>query len=94
MHKIAISVDDLGAEWLSLTGLCNLPFVELKVDRKFVTGCAEDRRKQSICRRILDLADRLWSAYHRRGGRDLGGFPRRTGDGASIWYRAFCPPNR
>jgi EAL domain len=56
MHKIAISVDDLGAEWLSLTGLCNLPFVELKVDRKFVTGCAEDRLKQSICRRILDLA--------------------------------------
>ncbi len=56
-HKIAISVDDLGAEWLSLTGLCDFPFVELKVDRKFVAGCAEDRLKQSICRRILDLAD-------------------------------------
>ena len=55
-HKIAISVDDLGAEWLLLTGLCNFPFAELKVDRKFVTGCAEDRLKQSICRRILDLA--------------------------------------
>lgn len=57
LHKIAISIDDLGAEWLSLTGLCDFPFVELKVDRKFVTGCAEDRLKQSICRRILDLAD-------------------------------------
>jgi EAL domain-containing protein (putative c-di-GMP-specific phosphodiesterase class I) len=57
LHKIAISIDDLGAEWLSLTGLRNFPFVELKVDRKFVTGCAEDRLKQSICRRILDLAD-------------------------------------
>jgi len=56
-HKIAISIDDLGAEWLSLTGLCSFPFVEIKVDRKFVTGCAEDRLKQSICRRILDLAD-------------------------------------
>ncbi len=56
-HKIAISIDDLGAEWLSLTGLCNFPFVEIKVDRKFVTGCAEDRLKQSICRRILDLAN-------------------------------------
>lgn len=55
-HKIAISIDDLGAEWLSLTGLCNFPFVELKVDRKFVMGCAEDRLKRSICRRILDLA--------------------------------------
>ncbi|HEU4476659.1 MAG TPA: EAL domain-containing protein, partial [Methyloceanibacter sp.] len=28
----------------------------LKVDRRFVTGCAKDRLKQSICRRILDLA--------------------------------------
>jgi EAL domain-containing protein (putative c-di-GMP-specific phosphodiesterase class I) len=57
LHKIAIAVDDLGAEWCSLTGLCDFPFVELKVDRKFVTGCADDRLKQSICRRILDLAD-------------------------------------
>jgi EAL domain-containing protein (putative c-di-GMP-specific phosphodiesterase class I) len=57
LHRIAISIDDLGAEWLSLTGLCNFPFVEIKVDQKFVTGCAEDRLKQSICRRILDLAD-------------------------------------
>lgn len=57
LHKIAISIDDLGAEWLSLAGLCNFPFVELKVDRKFVTGCADDRMKQSICRRIIDLAD-------------------------------------
>ena len=57
LHKIAISIDDLGAEWLSLTGLCNFPFVELKVDRRFVVGCAGDRMKQSLCRRILDLAD-------------------------------------
>lgn len=57
LHKIAIAVDDLGAEWFSLTGLCDFPFVELKVDRKFIAGCAEDRMKQSLCRRILDLAD-------------------------------------
>jgi EAL domain-containing protein (putative c-di-GMP-specific phosphodiesterase class I) len=34
-----------------------LPFVEIKVDRKFVTGCADDRLKQTVCRQILDLAD-------------------------------------
>lgn len=56
IHKIAISIDDLGAEWLSLTGLRDFPFVEIKVDRKFVTGCADDRLKQSMCRRIIDLA--------------------------------------
>jgi EAL domain-containing protein (putative c-di-GMP-specific phosphodiesterase class I) len=56
LHKIAISIDDLGAEWPSLAGLCHFPFVEIKVDQRFVTGCAHDRLKQSICRRILDLA--------------------------------------
>jgi predicted signal transduction protein with EAL and GGDEF domain len=40
----------------SLTGVSNFPFVEFKVGRKFVAGCAEDRLKQSICRRMLDLA--------------------------------------
>lgn len=56
LHKIAIAIDALGAEWLPLTGLCNFPFVELKVDRRFVSGCAGDRLKQSLCRRIIDLA--------------------------------------
>lgn len=56
-HKVAISIDDLGAEWPALAGLSSFPFVELKVDRKFVTGCTDDRLKRSICRRILQLAD-------------------------------------
>jgi predicted signal transduction protein with EAL and GGDEF domain len=42
---------------LSLTGLSNFPFVEVKVDRRFVTGYVDDPLKQSICRRILDLAN-------------------------------------
>ena len=56
-HKIAISIDDLGAEWSSFAGLREFPFVEIKVDRKFVNGCATDRLKQSMCRSILKLAD-------------------------------------
>ena len=56
-HNIAISIDDLGAEWPSLVGLDNFPFVELKVDRKFIAGCADDRLKRAVCRQILDLAD-------------------------------------
>jgi EAL domain-containing protein (putative c-di-GMP-specific phosphodiesterase class I) len=55
-HKIAISIDDLGAEWPSLVGLDHFPFVELKVDRKFIDGCADDRLKRAVCRQILDLA--------------------------------------
>ncbi len=56
-HNIAISIDDLGAEWPSLVGLDNFPFVELKVDRTFIAGCADDRLKRAVCRQILDLAD-------------------------------------
>ncbi len=56
-HNIGISIDDLGAEWPSLMGLDEFPFVEIKVDRQFITGCADDRLKQTICHRILELAD-------------------------------------
>jgi EAL domain-containing protein (putative c-di-GMP-specific phosphodiesterase class I) len=56
-HNIAISIDDLGAEWPSLVGLHNFPFVELKVDRTFIAGCADDRLKRAVCRQILELSD-------------------------------------
>jgi EAL domain-containing protein (putative c-di-GMP-specific phosphodiesterase class I) len=58
-RAIAISIGNLGAEWPSLSGLDGFPFVELKVARQFVAGCAGDRRKQTTCRRIIDLADAM-----------------------------------
>ncbi len=58
-HNIAISIDDLGADWPSLAELKNFPFVEIKVDREFVTGCADNRLKQTVCRSILELADKV-----------------------------------
>jgi EAL domain-containing protein (putative c-di-GMP-specific phosphodiesterase class I) len=58
-RTIAISLGDLGAEWASLLGLGGFPFVELKVARQFVAGCAGDRRKRTTCRRIIDLADAM-----------------------------------
>jgi EAL domain-containing protein (putative c-di-GMP-specific phosphodiesterase class I) len=56
-HNIGISIDDLGMEWPSLTGLTDFPFLELKVDRRFVTGCADNPSMQAVCRRIRDLTD-------------------------------------
>ncbi len=59
-YNVGISIDDLGAEWPALMQLDSFfPFVEIKVDRSFVSGCADDRLKQSTCRRILELADSL-----------------------------------
>src|SRR5262249_18829163 len=55
---IGIAIDDLGAEWTSLlTDVGHFPFVEIKVDRNFVSGCADDRLKRSICRRILEFTN-------------------------------------
>jgi EAL domain-containing protein (putative c-di-GMP-specific phosphodiesterase class I)/CheY-like chemotaxis protein len=54
-HNVAVSIDDLGANWPALMQLDSFPFVELKVDRQFITGCANDRLKQTVCRRIVEL---------------------------------------
>jgi EAL domain-containing protein (putative c-di-GMP-specific phosphodiesterase class I) len=56
-HNIAIAIDDLGAEWPALIGLSDFPLAEVKVDRKFIAGCADDRLKRAVCRQIIDLAD-------------------------------------
>lgn len=58
-HNLAVSVDDVGPEWPALLQLETFPFAELKVDRSLIAGCADDRLKQSVCRRILEFADRL-----------------------------------
>jgi EAL domain-containing protein (putative c-di-GMP-specific phosphodiesterase class I) len=55
-HNIGISIDDLGAEWPQFLAIDDFPFVEIKVDRKFVKDCAEDKLKQVVCRRIVELA--------------------------------------
>ena len=55
--NIAISLDNLGSEWPSLVGLDDFPFVEIKVDRQFIAGCADDPLKKTVCRQILDLAN-------------------------------------
>lgn len=56
LHNIAFAIDNIGAEWPSLMELKSFPFVELKVDREFVNGSADDRLKQTVCRRIVELA--------------------------------------
>ncbi|ABD09022.1 response regulator receiver modulated diguanylate phosphodiesterase [Rhodopseudomonas palustris HaA2] len=56
LHNVAISIDKVGADWPELMHRAAFPFVELKVDRAYVTGCADDRLKRTVCRRIVDLA--------------------------------------
>jgi EAL domain-containing protein (putative c-di-GMP-specific phosphodiesterase class I)/CheY-like chemotaxis protein len=56
LHNIAVSIGDLGTDWPALMGLGTFPFAELKVSRQFVTGCANDRLKRTVCRHIIELA--------------------------------------
>ncbi len=56
LKNIAVSIDNLGTDWPALMGLENFPFAELKVGREFVTGCANDRLKRTVCHRIIELA--------------------------------------
>lgn len=55
-HNIGLSVDNVGANWPALMGLEKFPFIKLKADRQFVTGCGNDRLKRTVCRHIVELA--------------------------------------
>jgi EAL domain-containing protein (putative c-di-GMP-specific phosphodiesterase class I)/CheY-like chemotaxis protein len=55
-HNIGLSIDNLGANWPELMGLDNIPFINVKADRQFITGCGNDRLKRTVCRHIVELA--------------------------------------
>ena len=71
-HNIGLSIDDLGEDWPSFANIRPFPFMEIKVDRKFVTGCADDCLKRAACRQILDFADTVGARTVAEGveGRD------------------------
>lgn len=53
--RIAISIDDFGAGYSSLSYLKKLSFDKLKIDREFVTNVDTDRQSQAICQSIIAL---------------------------------------
>ncbi len=56
VHNVAFAIDDVGADWPALMRLSRFPFLEVKVGRQFVTGCANDPLKRMVCRHIIELA--------------------------------------
>jgi EAL domain-containing protein (putative c-di-GMP-specific phosphodiesterase class I) len=56
LQKVAISIDRLGGEGAALAELRDFPFVEIKVDRELISGCADDRSKRRLCQHIVDVA--------------------------------------
>jgi len=57
--NVGISIDDFGVAYASLARLQDLPCVEIKLDRKFVSNCSTDRLKRGICQTVADLGRRF-----------------------------------
>jgi EAL domain-containing protein (putative c-di-GMP-specific phosphodiesterase class I) len=55
-RNIGISINGIDAQGASLAGRRELPVVEMKVGRKFIHGCADDRVKQAHCAKIVAIA--------------------------------------
>lgn len=56
VRNIGVSVDGIDAKGAALAGRRELPVVEMKVDRKHIRGCADDRIKQAHCAQIVAIA--------------------------------------
>lgn len=63
-ERISVAADDVGAEWAELLGQTGLALAEIKVDRKFIDGVADNEEKKSMCRCVVAIA-------HARGVRTV-----------------------
>ena len=54
-----LSIDDFGTGYSSMDQLQRIPFSELKIDRSFVQGAAEQSKSRAILSSSLDMARKL-----------------------------------
>jgi EAL domain-containing protein (putative c-di-GMP-specific phosphodiesterase class I)/CheY-like chemotaxis protein len=59
LYDVHVSIDDFGSGYSSMERLQELPFAEIKLDRKFVHGCSTDTKKRDMCQAVMGLADRF-----------------------------------
>jgi EAL domain-containing protein (putative c-di-GMP-specific phosphodiesterase class I) len=59
LFNVHVSIDDFGSGYSSLSRFQEVPFKEIKLDRSYVRGAAEDESKREMCRVVADLARRF-----------------------------------
>jgi len=59
LYNVHVSIDDFGSGYSSLSRFQEVPFKEIKLDRSYVRGAAEDESKREMCRVVADLARRF-----------------------------------
>lgn len=52
---VGLSVDDVGTAHSGLSRFLDVPFEEVKIDRRFVQGGAMDDGKRALCKMMVDL---------------------------------------
>jgi EAL domain-containing protein (putative c-di-GMP-specific phosphodiesterase class I) len=66
-HNIRLAIDEFGGGYAALARFGEMPFVELKLDRKFVADCGTDKVNMPLCKSVIDLAH-----SHRRSAVAMG----------------------
>jgi EAL domain-containing protein (putative c-di-GMP-specific phosphodiesterase class I)/FixJ family two-component response regulator len=70
LKRFRLSIDDFGTGHSSLVQLRDLPFDELKIDRSFTHGAAQDARLRALFTNSLNLAHELGLAVVAEGVED------------------------
>jgi len=93
LKRFSLSIDDFGTGHSSLTQLRDIPFDELKIDRSFVHGAAENETVRAIYEASLMLAKQLGMEVVAEGVEDHDDweFLRQTGCDLAQGY-FICKP--
>jgi EAL domain-containing protein (putative c-di-GMP-specific phosphodiesterase class I) len=55
LYDVKLSLDDFGSEFSSFHRLRQIPFEELKLDKRYVMGCGSREDLAAICRSTVDI---------------------------------------
>ena len=55
-YNVRLAIEEFGRGYRALAQFGQMPFAELKLDRKFVADCGSDKVNMPLCKSVIDLA--------------------------------------